>query len=103
MLSALTWRLQARWKLIENAHYVYSAGFFLTVSPPSMLLAAKHCAENNKVFAVNLAAPFISQFFFAPLSEVIPYWYASYSTCMHNLNGRQRLRVWQRIRGRRFL
>ena len=62
---------------------MYSAGFFLTVSPPSMILAAKHCAENNKVFAVNLAAPFISQFFFTPLSEVIPYWYAF--DCCHLL------------------
>lgn len=34
---------------------------------------AKHCAENNKVFAMNLSAPFLSQFFKAPMMEAMPY------------------------------
>ncbi|KAG7272554.1 hypothetical protein CRUP_004729 [Coryphaenoides rupestris] len=49
------------------------AGFFLTVSPESILKVAKHAAENNKVFCLNLAAPFISQFFKDRLMEVMPY------------------------------
>ncbi|VDN30883.1 unnamed protein product [Cylicostephanus goldi] len=34
---------------------------------------AKHSHESNKIFMFNLAAPFISQFFFEPLKEVLPY------------------------------
>ena len=32
------------WKLAEDAKFYYSAGFFLTVSPDSMLKVAKHAA-----------------------------------------------------------
>lgn len=48
-------------------------GFFLTVSPESILKVAKHASENNKIFCMNLSAPFISQFFKEPLMEVMPY------------------------------
>ena len=48
-------------------------GFFLTVSLESILKVAKHAAENNKVFCLNLAAPFISQFFKDGLMQVMPY------------------------------
>lgn len=49
------------WALVEAARVIYSAGFFITVSPESILLVAKHCAANNKVYCMNLSAPFISQ------------------------------------------
>ncbi len=49
--------------LIEKAKLFYSAGFFLTVSPPSALHIAKHAAAANKPFVLSLAAPFICQFF----------------------------------------
>lgn len=62
------WRLQVdhvkmpeNWALVEAARVIYSAGFFITVSPESILLVAKHCADNNKVYCMNLSAPFISQ------------------------------------------
>jgi adenosine kinase len=61
------------WALVERAHYIYIEGYFMTVSPASIQLVAKHCADTNKVFALNLAAPFISQFFFEPLSAAVPY------------------------------
>lgn len=48
-------------------------GFFLTVSPPTILEVAKHAHDNNKVFMVNLSAPFLSQFFKDPMMEVFPY------------------------------
>ena len=35
------------WKLVEDARFYYSAGFFLTVSPDSMLKVAKHSAEEG--------------------------------------------------------
>ena len=52
------------WALVEAARVIYSAGFFITVSPESILLVAKHCAENNKAYCMNLSAPFISQVYF---------------------------------------
>lgn len=48
-------------------------GFFLTVSPESILKVAKHVSDNNKIFGLNLSAPFISQFFKEPLMKVMPY------------------------------
>merc|ERR1712073_4186 len=51
----------------------YSAGFFLTVSVDSMLKVAKHCAENNKTYCLNLSAPFLIQFFKDQMMSVMPY------------------------------
>jgi sugar/nucleoside kinase (ribokinase family) len=39
----------SNWKVIEEAQYYYISGFFLTVSPESIMMIAKHAAENNKV------------------------------------------------------
>eukprot|EP00271_Cylindrocystis_brebissonii_P013303 TRINITY_DN33039_c0_g1_i1.p1 TRINITY_DN33039_c0_g1~~TRINITY_DN33039_c0_g1_i1.p1 ORF type:complete len:343 (-),score=74.05 TRINITY_DN33039_c0_g1_i1:302-1330(-) len=61
------------WALVEKAQFYYMSGFFLTVSPPSIMLVAKHAAEHNKVFSMNLAAPFIAQFFTEPLMAAVPY------------------------------
>ncbi|KAJ3113928.1 adenosine kinase [Physocladia obscura] len=62
------------WSLVENAKYFYVGGFFLTVSVESANLIAKHAAETGKVFAMNLSAPFIPQFFKEPLDGLAPYW-----------------------------
>ncbi|KAJ8616052.1 hypothetical protein MRB53_035424 [Persea americana] len=51
------------WALVEKAKYFYIAGFFLTVSPESIMLVAEHAAATNKVFMMNLSAPFICEFF----------------------------------------
>jgi len=58
---------------IQKAKYFYSSGFFLTVSPDSMLHVAKHAADNNKIFMTNLSALFIVQFFKDKLLEVLKY------------------------------
>ncbi|XP_047232851.1 adenosine kinase-like isoform X3 [Girardinichthys multiradiatus] len=65
--------LDSNWELVEKAKVYYIAGFFLTVSPESILKVAKHAAENGKIFCMNLSAPFISQFFKEPLMKVMPY------------------------------
>lgn len=57
----------------ESASHYYSSGFFLTVSPESAMEVAKHAAANNKTYCLNLAAPFIPQFFTKPLLELIEY------------------------------
>jgi adenosylhomocysteinase len=64
---------------MEKAQFYYSAGFFLTVSPESMMHVAKHAAETNKTYCLNLSAEFIVQFFTDPLLAVIPY--ADYVFC----------------------
>lgn len=65
--------LEENWTLVEKAKVYYIAGFFLTVSLESILKVAKHASENNKLFTLNLSAPFISQFFKDALMEVMPY------------------------------
>lgn len=49
------------WSIVEKARVVYSAGFFITVSPDSMMTAAKHCCDHDKIYCLNLSAPFIMQ------------------------------------------
>uniref|UniRef100_A0A3Q3WI64 Adenosine kinase n=1 Tax=Mola mola TaxID=94237 RepID=A0A3Q3WI64_MOLML len=65
--------LEGNWKLVEEAKVYYIAGFFLTVSLESILKVAKHASENNKLFCLNLSAPFICQFFKDNLMQVMPY------------------------------
>jgi adenosine kinase len=59
--------------ILQNAEFYYISGFFLTVSPPSIMSVAKTALERNKPFIMNLSAPFISQFFKDPLMDVLPY------------------------------
>jgi len=61
------------WKIVEDADYFYIGGFFLTVSPESILEVAKHACEKNKYLMMNLSAPFISQFYAEPMIKCIPY------------------------------
>jgi len=60
---------------IDRAQIVYSAGFFLTLpeGPKSALEVAKHACDHGKIYCLNLAAPFICQFFSEPLLSIIPY------------------------------
>uniref|UniRef100_A0A0R3S132 Adenosine kinase n=1 Tax=Elaeophora elaphi TaxID=1147741 RepID=A0A0R3S132_9BILA len=59
--------------LIETAQYFYISGFFLTVCPAAILLIARHASEHNKVFATNLAAPFIQKHFRNEFLEMLRY------------------------------
>ncbi|OUS46731.1 Ribokinase-like protein [Ostreococcus tauri] len=61
--------------LVEKASYYYMAGFFMTVSPESIMRVAKHACENKKTFMMNLSAPFLMQVppFLATLMEALPY------------------------------
>ncbi|THG19135.1 hypothetical protein TEA_001191 [Camellia sinensis var. sinensis] len=61
------------WALVEKAKYYYIAGFFLTVSTESIQLVAEHAAANNKVFMMNLSAPFICEFFKDAQVKALPY------------------------------
>jgi len=65
--------VKENWDIVEKASFYYIAGFFLTVSPESILEVAKHAADNNKVMMLNLSAPFLCQFFSEPMMKVLPY------------------------------
>jgi adenosine kinase len=64
---------EASQNLINRAKIYYSAGFFLTVSVESLLTVAKHANDNSKIFSMNLAAPFIIDFFGEQLDSCMPY------------------------------
>ncbi len=59
--------------LMEKASYYYIGGFPLTVCPDAMLQVAQHAAKENKLFSMNLSAPFLCEFFKDPMMQVIPY------------------------------
>jgi len=59
--------------MVSATKIVYSAGFFLTVSPPTVAAIGAHIVENRKTFCLNLSAPFIVQFFKEPLAEAISF------------------------------
>lgn len=63
------------WAVVEAARVFYSAGFFITVSPESMLAVAKHAAENDKTYCLNISAPFICEVppFKQTLLDLLPY------------------------------
>lgn len=61
--------------MLAATKIVYSAGFFITVSPDTILAFGKHCSENAKTLCMNLSAPFIMQVppFKATLDEAMKY------------------------------
>jgi len=64
----------AQMKVLEGAKVVYSAGFFITVSPESMDIASEKTVEKKTTYCLNLSAPFIVQVppFRAQLEKLLP-------------------------------
>lgn len=62
-------------KVLSGSKVVYSAGFFITVSPDSMEVAAKEMCKVGGTYCMNLSAPFIVQVppFRAVLEKLMPY------------------------------
>lgn len=60
---------------LEASKFIYSSGFFLTVSPPALMTIAKHALKEKKSLMLNLAAPFICTVppFKKAMYEVMPY------------------------------
>ncbi|XP_017767202.1 PREDICTED: adenosine kinase 2 isoform X2 [Eufriesea mexicana] len=59
--------------LIEIAEYIYISGFFLTVSPETIQAIAQHAFEKNKMFMMNLSAPFLCEHYKKPMLAALPY------------------------------
>lgn len=60
-------------KYLTEADYFYISGFFITVSPPTILHVAGYAHDHDKYFMMNLSAPFICEFFKSTLLEVFPF------------------------------
>lgn len=45
----------------------------MTVCPPAAQKIAKHAADKNKIYCMNLAAVFICDFFSNELNAILPY------------------------------
>eukprot|EP00929_Paragymnodinium_shiwhaense_P045685 TRINITY_DN2330_c0_g1_i1.p1 TRINITY_DN2330_c0_g1~~TRINITY_DN2330_c0_g1_i1.p1 ORF type:complete len:364 (-),score=94.83 TRINITY_DN2330_c0_g1_i1:5-1030(-) len=61
--------------VVDGAKIIYSAGFFITVSPPSMKIAWESAIKTGATYCLNLSAPFLMQVppFKAVFLEAIPY------------------------------
>ncbi|KAI6187044.1 Adenosine kinase [Aphelenchoides besseyi] len=59
--------------LIKNAKFYSVSGFFITVCPDGILHVAEHAAAENKLFSLNLSAPFVSLAFTDRLDKILPY------------------------------
>lgn len=57
---------------LTSAEYFYISGFFITVSPETILHVAKYANESNKYFMMNLSAPFVCEFYKDTLIEALP-------------------------------
>mmetsp|Transcript_9374 Transcript_9374/g.19286 ORF Transcript_9374/g.19286 Transcript_9374/m.19286 type:complete len:342 (+) Transcript_9374:73-1098(+) len=64
----------AQMQVLDAAKIVYSAGFFITVSPESMDIASEKTVEKGTTYCLNLSAPFIVQVppFRAQLEKLLP-------------------------------
>jgi adenosine kinase len=54
-------------------YYIVEQGFPLTVCPDGMLAIGEYAAAHDKLFSMNLSAPFLCQFFREPMTRVLPY------------------------------
>jgi len=59
--------------IVEKAQYFYCTGFFLTLSPDTLVTMGEHALKTNKQFLMNLSAPFLINFFWEQMARVLPY------------------------------
>lgn len=60
-------------KLMEAASHYYISGFPLSGSLDTILRVARHASSNNKIFCMNLGAPFLCRTFKANMMAAFPY------------------------------
>lgn len=59
--------------LLKNIGVVYTTGFFLTVSPQSLIELGQHCDQHKKTFIFSVAATFPVDFYWDNMQKVIEY------------------------------
>jgi len=60
-------------RVLQASEYVYTPAFFLTVSPQTLYAVGEHCAKENKLYAINIAAPFLVQLYWEKMAQLLPY------------------------------
>ncbi|KAK0535966.1 adenosine kinase [Tilletia horrida] len=60
-------------EILDNGKLFYMEGYFLTHGLETALIVAKKAKETGALFAINLSAPFIPQFFSSQLDQILPY------------------------------
>jgi len=60
-------------ELVKKVEIVYSTGFFLTVSPQTLIELGQHCNQHNKKFIFSVAATFPVEFYWDNMKKVIAY------------------------------
>ncbi|KAA1110499.1 adenosine kinase [Puccinia graminis f. sp. tritici] len=60
-------------KAIQDAQIYYLGGFFLTHGIESSLALAQAATESQKIFTMNLSAPFIAEFFKDNVDQLLPH------------------------------
>jgi len=66
-------------EIYTKAKFYYIAGFFLTVSVESLVTVGEHAVAEDKIFCLNLSAPFIIDFFADQVATALKY--ADYLFC----------------------
>lgn len=59
--------------ILESIDIFYTTGFVLTHSADTAVAIGKCAKKDGKQFMINVAAPFVTQFFLNQLKEVLPY------------------------------
>lgn len=62
------------WELVEKAKVFYVGGFHFTVCVEAIQLLGEHATASNKLFGVNLSAPFVCSFFKDAIDSTSKYW-----------------------------
>lgn len=60
-------------EIYTSAKVYYIAGFFLTVSVDALKIVAEHALAEDKIFCLNLSAPFIIDFFGDQVATALEY------------------------------
>lgn len=62
------------WKLVEEAKVFYVGGFHFTVSVEAIRVLGAHAAKSDKLFGINLSAPFVCALFKDAIDSTSQYW-----------------------------
>jgi adenosine kinase len=71
--------LTENWSVLESARFVYLTGFFITSNDEALKKVSRHCAEVDKPFLFNIAAPFLLFINFDAVMDAIEH--ADYVFC----------------------